>query len=268
MKLKQPNPKKILERQDQKQKLRLKAGEVKIPSLTRIQVILLSGIVLLLGFIHITLNTKPKQEIAIASASVEKEKEEISNYEAWMFMIKAKESFQPEEYDCPAGFKTIGFGYNIDAHGYKPIKQYMVNGKITYAGATEILKDQAEQVMSSLVNVHKLTHLTIDQQRAVASLILNCGESKIKYTRGKKILGKSKFWKTLEAGHIPDFTVYSKYRTPKGKVKFSPTLLNARKFEQALFVGDKKTIQRIGRIAKKVVIERDIRVAKEHGLKI
>ena len=274
MQLKQLNLRKLLKRQKQKvlqPVKKLNPGEVNTKvTLSKLQVGILSAIILTIGFIYIVENSNKEIAVQTAVASIATsnatEKKELNNYEAFMFMIKAKESFQAEAYECPAGFLTIGFGYNIEANGWETVKPFMVNNQITYDGATKILIKQVEQVMTSLVTTHKLTHLNTDQKRAVASLILNCGESKIKYRFGKRKLGKSKFWKTLEAGHIPDFTVYSKFKTPSGKVKSSPTLLNARKFEQALFCGDKRTVQRIGELAKRTVIQRDIHAAKKAGV--
>lgn len=245
----------------QRKKSQLKVGEIKTKVNNNF---LIGAIVLFLGLNFILFNTNNKDEkVNTNVASVEeKQEKEYSEYELFMWMIKSKESFQPYEYTCPAGFLTIGFGYNIDAHGYEPIKNYLNNGKISYEGATKILVSQVETVMKELVTKDKLTHLNVNQQRAVASLILNCGKEKIKYRFGKKKLGKSDFWRSLEKGETPNFVKYNKYKTPSGKIKTSPALTKARKFEQALFTGDKNTVKKIGLEAKQIVISRDLKKAK------
>lgn len=165
-------------------------------------------------------------------------KEESSKFKEWMWYLKAREGFIEKPYRCPAGYLTVGYGHNVDAHGWSKASKYMRNGKLTYKGATELLYQDIQEEVNRVTKL--APHLTKNQKLAVASLFANCGSNKVIYTQGKKSLGYSKFWNNVLAGRTPDFSVYTRYRTPSGKVKQSPNLVSARNFEKLLYQGHGK----------------------------
>jgi GH24 family phage-related lysozyme (muramidase) len=192
------------------------------------------------------------------------EAQKSSYYAQWMWYLKSREGYIYKEYLCPAGKRTVGYGHNIDAHGYKYCGKYLSHGKISYKAATELLKDDAERQCNWLLK--EMPYLTKNQALAVTSLLLNCGSAKIQYTHGNRSLGESTFWKRLRNKQTPNFLVYCKYKTPSGNVVKSPNLVNARKFEQALFEKDYETVKSLGEHYRQIVASRDIGDARKRGL--
>lgn len=201
-------------------------------------------------------------EIAHAPA---KEIANPTKFAYWMWYLKAREGYIKEEYYCPAGVLTIGYGHNVEAHG---VPEEVEDGILDYHGASKVLYEDMQKHYNEVMK--HFPHLNPDQGRAVASLTANCGIAKIMYTRGKKKNGYSAFWKALKAHKSPNFKVYCKYKTPEGRIVTSKNLQSARNFEQALF--DNKdfitiwtgrkwwsgSMKQVGEFYRQVILRRDI----------
>lgn len=158
-----------------------------------------------------------------------------SKFAEWMWYLKTREGFIPEPYRCPAGYLTVGYGHNIDAHGWKYASKFMRNGKLTYDGASQLLYNDIKQEVERVTRL--APHLNANQKLAIAGLFANCGSAKIIYSGGNPKRGYSAFWKDVRAGKIPKFEVYTKYRDTRGRVQQSPNLISARSFEKILYQG-------------------------------
>lgn len=186
-----------------------------------------------------------------------------SMYKEWVWYLKAREGFIDHSYICPAGYLTVGYGHNIDAHGWERCKKYIRDGKITYEGATKLLQ---EDIQFHYDQVKKLLpKLSKHQQLAVTSLAMNCGLAKVMYVGGKKEKGFSGFWKSCLNGNVPAFHKYNGYKA-RGVWKTSPNLIQARKFEYALFTGDINKINTMAEKYRTDIMNRDILPAKQKGL--
>jgi len=163
-------------------------------------------------------------------------KENGSRFKEWMWYLKAREGFIPHPYRCPAGYLTIGYGHNIDAHGWSKAKKYMKDGKLTYQGATQLLYDDVQEELVKVGNM--APHLNRNQKLAIASLFANCGSYKITGPKNRP----TPFWKAVMRGKTPNFSVYCKYRKA-GKVVVAANLVAARSFEQSLFEGCTKPVK-------------------------
>ena len=215
------------------------------------------------GYEFKKVNTKvtPKVEEVLEHELTSCEYEQL--YATWIHYLKYREGYKPIMYLCPAGFKTIGYGHNIDANGT------VDKDTIQYSRASELLhqdlQKQYEEVRRELPLLNRAQHL------AITSLAANCGLFKIKYTGGKKSRGLSTFWKECMKNGKPNFKVYCKYRTPKGQVCTSTNLVNARAFEEMLYYGrptanfqfGKKKVRmsyaQVGDFFRRSVIKRDIK---------
>lgn len=198
------------------------------------------------------------------------EKRSNSKFKEWMHYLKAREGFIPQPYRCPANYLTIGYGHNIDAHGWRKVNKYIKNGKLSYQDATALLYDD---IREEIEKVTKLApHLTRNQALAVASLFANCGSYKITGPRNRP----TPFWRAIMAHKTPNFGVYCKYRSGR-KVITSPNLVAARSFEQSLFEGCTKPVkiyagklqtvsfEQAARHYQAAVIMRDIVPSKKHN---
>jgi GH24 family phage-related lysozyme (muramidase) len=192
------------------------------------------------------------------------EETNTSCYKEWMWYLKSREGYVPQQYYCPAGKSTIGYGHNIDAHGKKSCDKFLSGNKVSYHSATQLLVKDVEDQYKWLMN--KVPHLSRNQALAVTSLLLNCGSAKIQFVGGKQKNGYSVFWKRLVSGKIPNFMVYNKYKTPDGKVVAATNLTQSRRFEQALFENDLEFVKNKGKHYQGVVVGRDINRAKKEGL--
>ena len=185
-------------------------------------------------------------------------------YSTWVHYLKYREGYRPIMYLCPAGYRTIGYGHNIDAHG--PLG----SDTIKYSRASELLHQDLEKQYKEIRNL--LPHLGRPQHLAITSLAANCGLYKIMYVRGDKKKGYSTFWKEcMKVGGKPNFKVYCKYKTPKGKVCTSTNLVNARAFEEMLYYGRKTakfqfgkakvemSYAQVGEFFRQNVVRRDIK---------
>lgn len=186
-----------------------------------------------------------------------------SIYKEWMWYLKAREGFIDHVYVCPAGYRTIGYGHNIDAHGWSRVKKYMKGNKITYEGATKLLQEDIQIHYELVCNL--LPNLDKNQHLAVTALVMNCGLAKVMYSGGKKSNGYSGFWQSCLNGNVPAFYKYNGYRS-KGMWKTSPNLKQARIFETALFKGEIQKVMLMAQKYQNCLIKRDILPAKEKGI--
>lgn len=159
-------------------------------------------------------------------------------YSAWMHYLKYREGCETIARPCPAGKLSVGYGHNIDAHGWKSVGDDLEDGVCTYTEASALLLSDVQKQYDEIVRL--LPHLNKNQHLAITSLVLNCGLAKIMYSRGKSKNGLSSFWKECKKGGNPDFEVYTKYRTPRGKVCQSDNLINSRRFEEMIYYGQDK----------------------------
>jgi GH24 family phage-related lysozyme (muramidase) len=164
------------------------------------------------------------------------EKRSVSRFKEWMHYLKAREGFIPRPYRCPANYLTIGYGHNIDAHGWKKVNKYMRDGKLSYRDATALLYDDVKEEIEKVTRM--APHLTRNQALAVASLFANCGSYKITGPKGRP----TPFWSAIMKHKTPNFSVYCRYRS-KGRVLTSLNLVAARSFEQSLFEGCTKPVK-------------------------
>lgn len=163
-------------------------------------------------------------------------KESGSKFKEWMWYLKAREGFMPKPYRCPAGYLTVGYGHNIDAHTWAKASKYLKNGQLTYKGATALLYDDIQEEVTKVSQM--APHLNRNQALAVASLFANCGSYKITGSSKKP----TKFWKDVMAGRTPNFGVYCRYRSGS-KIITAKNLVAARSFEQSLFEGCIKPVK-------------------------
>lgn len=192
-----------------------------------------------------------------------KESKVKSVYKEWMWYLKAREGFIDHVYVCPAGYRTVGYGHNIDAHGWERAKKYMNGNKITYEGATLLLQEDIEIHFREVKRL--LSNLNKNQQLAVTALVMNCGLAKVMYAGGKKSNGYSGFWKSCLNGNIPAFYKYNGYKS-NGRWKTSSNLKQARVFETLLFKGEMNKLLTMAEIYRQSIIKRDILPAKEKGI--
>lgn len=185
---------------------------------------------------------------------------ETSTFAYWMHYLKYREGYMSQVYKCAAGKNTVGYGYNLDAHGRKGIEKELEDGVIEYQEASGMLYKQAEEQYKQICVL--LPNLNKSQKLAVTSLALNCGIGKIMYPGGKKAKGYSTFWNKLKNGQVPNFETYCRYKTPGGVVVTSKWLQDARKFEKALFTGNLTYVKAKAEKFKEVVINRDIHKSK------
>jgi|GEM_PF-2173801 len=84
-------------------------------------------------------------------------------------IIKQFEGLRLTAYHCPAGLKTIGYGYVI-----KPHEQKRLGSIITEKEAERLLEQDVLQAKSALLRNCSI-YLTPNQKAALISFIFNCG---------------------------------------------------------------------------------------------
>ena len=84
-------------------------------------------------------------------------------YALTVFCIKEREDLKLKPYRCVANYKTVGWGYNLDANGHKDIN--------TVNEANEAFKEIFEKKIIEVKT--KLPHLNNHQSLAVASVAYN-----------------------------------------------------------------------------------------------
>ena len=196
-----------------------------------------------------------KTTVIVRESEVEGHYED-SLYSYMLWYLKFREGFMANIYRCPAGFKTVAYGHNLDAHGKKYIGKTIDDGEVTYREATELLYGDFERQYAIIKA--EFPSMSKAKLYAVTGLALNCGLAKIKYIRGVPKNGLSRFWVSLKNGRTPNFGLYVKYKTPNGAIVVSDLLVKSRKFEEDLFVGNYEVVSRKANIFKKIIIKRDI----------
>ena len=148
---------------------------------------------------------------------------DFSPSEKSLNIIKKYENFEPEEYICPSGKKTIGYGTRLD---YCP---ELKGKKISDEVATAYLKKDIRDKVSPVIKKNVKVPINQNQIDALISLIYNIGTTNF---------AKSNLLKSLNSG---DFSKLKKdweeFRVSKGKVLGG--LVNRRKEELDLFFSKK-----------------------------
>lgn len=137
-------------------------------------------------------------------------------YNSVMSEIKRREGLRLEKYVCPAGKPTIGYGQTGD-----------IPDTVTKGQAIQMLHETFEEHYSFAQK--EFPTLKRNQHLAVAMLTYNIGTTRFKNT---------KVYKKLKSGNTDvssEWLTIKFYRTPKGRYKESPNLIQAREFEIALF---------------------------------
>lgn len=188
-------------------------------------------------------------------------KDTLSTYEWWLIHLQARESYQHKPYDCPSGFKTIGYGHNITVHGDKYYKKYLENGSISYDNAKKLLEEDVQRYIDK-INI-EFPHIKDERKvLALASLIFNIGFNNMKYSN--KV--ESTFYKELMQGKTPKFSRYIYFKNKKKRYQISPNLKKARAYEEALFTGDTKKLYLYNLENQKTILLRDLTLAIKNDL--
>lgn len=138
-------------------------------------------------------------------------------------IIKKYEKFEPEEYVCPAGKKTIGYGTRTD---YCP---ELKGKKISDEVATAYLKRDIKQKVSPVIQKNVKIPINQNQIDALISLIYNIGPT---------IFAKSNLLKSLNSGDWDNVKKnWEEFRVSDGRVLSG--LVNRRKEELDLFFSKK-----------------------------
>jgi len=111
-------------------------------------------------------------------------------------MLKRHEGLRLKPYICPAGKKTIGYGWNLDAHAM-PDEMYSslrVDGAITQEMADQLLTISIEAAEQQARGIWKgFDGFTDRRQSALVDLVFNMGA-------GKVMNGFPSFCKAVNAG--------------------------------------------------------------------
>lgn len=100
-------------------------------------------------------------------------------------LIKQNEGFSATVYLCPAGFHTIGYGHNCDAHG--DLDAY-INRTISPAEADDLLLTDIDDALKDLTNsVRTFDSLDEVRQAVLIDMCFNLGINGLK--KFKKFLG-------------------------------------------------------------------------------
>lgn len=120
-----------------------------------------------------------------------------AEHDALLAFIKRNEGLKLKPYRCPAGFWTIGFGYNMEAHG---IPARLVDKIITGRGITKedaeklLITEVAECISDCKRMIPSFQTLTENRKIALVDMCFNLGS-----------LGLSKFKNMLAAINAGDW---------------------------------------------------------------
>ena len=120
-------------------------------------------------------------------------------------LIKEAEGFVPKVYKCPAGFNTIGYGYNIDANPLDDQQKELLNkdGTISKENAFVLLLDSIPKYEADARELVDFDYLNDVRKALVIDLVYNLGKSgfeKFRTTRGFINMGDyNNAWKALKA---------------------------------------------------------------------
>jgi lysozyme len=145
-------------------------------------------------------------------------------------LIKRFESFKATPYRCPAGVRTIGYGFTES--------KYLKMKRLSEPQASKILVSEVIPYYQSLVRKHVKVPLTSNQECALISFTFNCGESNLM----KVVDAKRNRLNKGNYNTIPNVLLrYTKVRIGD-KVKTLNGLVTRRKQEAAMFAGDQGTL--------------------------
>ena len=137
--------------------------------------------------------------------------------------LKSVEGFSETVYICPAGKKTIGYGFTDS--------KLVALGHMSEGQATNYLQAEVMKVGRRIMNLVDVSSLTDHQFAALISLCFNIGMGNFK---------ESTLLKNLRAGELEkvpyEFSRWNKITNPKTKEKeVSNGLVNRRNLEIALW---------------------------------
>lgn len=132
------------------------------------------------------------------------------------------ESFYPTEYICPAGKRTIGYGFTE--------KKYLDMGRMTQEQALRILKEEVVPKCRNHIKKYVKVKLNPYQEAALISFTYNCGEGNLaKLVNNPGRLNSGGYLATAKA-----MLLYCKAKV-KGKVVTLNGLVTRRQKEAELF---------------------------------
>lgn len=120
-------------------------------------------------------------------------------------LIKEAEGFVPKVYKCPAGFNTIGYGYNIDANPLNDQQKKLLNedGTISKENASKLLLDSIPRYEADARELIDFDYLNDARKSLMIDLVYNLGKKgfeKFRATRGFINMGDyNNAWKALKA---------------------------------------------------------------------
>lgn len=120
-------------------------------------------------------------------------------------LIKEAEGFVPKVYKCPAGFNTIGYGYNIDANPLNDQQKQLLNadGSISEDNAAILLLEEMPKYESDARELVDFDYLNDARKALMIDLVYNLGKrgfDKFRATRGFINMGDyNNAWKALKA---------------------------------------------------------------------
>ena len=120
-------------------------------------------------------------------------------------LIKEAEGFVPKVYKCPAGFNTIGYGYNIDANPLNDQQKKLLNedGTISKENASKLLLDSIPRYEADARELIDFDYLNDARKALAIDLVYNLGKNgfeKFRATRGFINMGDyNNAWKALKA---------------------------------------------------------------------
>ena len=120
-------------------------------------------------------------------------------------LIKEAEGFVPKVYKCPAGFNTIGYGYNIDANPLDDQQKELLNkdGTISKENAFVLLLDSIPKYEADARELVDFDYIDDVRKSLMIDLVYNLGKrgfEKFRATRGFINMGDyNNAWKALKA---------------------------------------------------------------------
>jgi lysozyme len=130
-------------------------------------------------------------------------------HEKLVKLITDFEGFKPRVYLCPAGQRTIGYGFTGS--------RYIKRGKMTEREAKNILINEIIPETRAIVRKHVKVPLSPYQEAALISFCFNCGEDSLKALVCRK--GRLNDWNFAAIPDIMKRYVKADGKTLKGLVK-------------------------------------------------
>lgn len=120
-------------------------------------------------------------------------------------LIKEAESFKAEEYLCPAGKRTIGYGHNLEANPLTDEQKELLNedGTITEENASKLLLMMLPKYESSARRLVDFESLDDVRKALIIDLVYNMGEGNFEdFKNTRRFIDAHDFnnaWKNLRA---------------------------------------------------------------------